>query len=54
MNRTVDVKSCQRCGKDHDAMLFMPLSNPIDEYAWWGLCVETGQPVLLCDIVEED
>src|SRR3990167_433103 len=42
----IDVKSCQRCGEDHN-ITFLRLLNPADEFAWWGTCYKTGQPVLL-------
>ncbi len=40
------VRQCQRCGQDHE-MDFAPLANPVDEYAWWGMCPVIEQPVLL-------
>ncbi len=42
----IDVKSCQRCGKDHQ-IYFDKLKNPADEFNYWGMCSKTGQPVLL-------
>lgn len=48
----VRVVECQRCGSDH-WMSFTPLGNPTDRFSWWGLCPETGQPVLLA-IIQDD
>lgn len=31
---TVDVKKCQRCGADHDDMVFYKLVNPIDDWTY--------------------
>ncbi|MBZ9752993.1 hypothetical protein K7W42_19325 [Deinococcus sp. HMF7604] len=42
----VDVQACQRCGQDH-RMGFGPLDNPVGPHTHWGLCPNTGQPVLL-------
>lgn len=40
------VRSCQRCGQDHE-MSFRPLSNPADEFTHWGLCPTLAEPVVL-------
>lgn len=42
-----NVRSCQRCGKDHNAMPFTPLSNPVDDWTYFGVCSQTQQPVML-------
>ncbi len=42
-----DVESCPRCGGEHVAMLFFPLSNPANGLAWWGFCEEKHEPLLL-------
>lgn len=44
---SINVKKCQRCGKDHDAMEFKQLSNPSNEFSRFGFCPITNQPVLL-------
>lgn len=51
MERTIEVTSCARCGKDHD-VTFYQFGNPIVDtdgtiWDWWGLCPNTGDPVLL-------
>lgn len=43
-----NVNCCQRCGKDHSQLEFLPLNNAIDEWNWWTICPETKQPILLC------
>lgn len=43
----VDVKKCQRCGSDHHGMIFERLSNPVDEFTFYGFCPTNGQPVLM-------
>lgn len=43
----VNVKACQRCGENHDGMVFSKLANPADEYTHWGVCPQKHQPVLL-------
>lgn len=43
----VDVKSCQRCGKDHEHTAFDKLLNPRDDYSYYGYCSVTSQPILL-------
>ena len=43
----VTVRNCARCGKDHVGMTFHQLSNPTDEWKYWGTCWKTKQPVLL-------
>lgn len=41
------LEACQRCGKTHEMLRFVPLYNPIDEYKWWALCPATKQPILM-------
>ena len=40
------VKGCQRCGTDHE-IEFRHLTNPADEWNWWGVCPVTNEPVLM-------
>ena len=55
------VRNCQLCGEDHE-MDFVPLSNPADEYAYYGACPIKGQPMFLsvgelaerCDVESAD
>lgn len=50
----INVKRCQRCGKDHPELEFKPLSNPVDDWKWWATCPNTGEPVLaMVRVVEE-
>ena len=43
----IDVKSCQRCGTNHDQLEFKPLQNAADDYDWWAMCPSSNEPVLL-------
>lgn len=46
--KRIDVKQCQRCGHDHDSMLFYPLANPADpELAHYSMCPTLNQPLML-------
>lgn len=52
--RSIDVLHCARCGKDHKGVIFYEFGIPIKdsdgtEWTWWGLCPNTGDPVLLKD-----
>lgn len=47
----VDIKGCARCHGDHAKLDFEPLSNPTDKFAFWALCPETHQPLLLAKVV---
>lgn len=44
--KKINVRQCQRCGQDH-VMEFTPLTNPANEYEWWGMCPNLKEPVLL-------
>ncbi len=44
--RTIFLKPCPRCGKDH-AVLSMPLRRATGPFVRWGLCEETGEPVMM-------
>ena len=48
-----NINSCQRCGQDHIAVPFWPLSNPADCFTYWGLCPSTNEPVMLAVIEDE-
>lgn len=48
----VDVRRCVRCGKNHDQLLFKPLSTPIlsgpfETLTHWSMCPELDQPILM-------
>ena len=47
----VDVRSCARCGQDHEKLEFKLLTNPIPDgdFYWthWASCPTNGEPVLL-------
>jgi transcription elongation factor Elf1 len=42
----VQVKHCQRCGKDH-ALYFQELNNAVDAWSYFAICPNTDQPILL-------
>lgn len=44
---SVDVIKCQRCGTDHIAMQFNPLTNPADQFTFWAMCPTANQPLLM-------
>jgi hypothetical protein len=41
----ISVDDCPRCGKDHEGLLWQPLTNPDDE-EFWAFCPEASEPVL--------
>lgn len=42
-----NVRGCARCGQDHPTLKVLPISNPIDDFNYWGFCPNTYQPVLV-------
>lgn len=42
-----DVKSCARCGGDHDNLVFIKFTNPIDEWTHFALCPYNEEPILM-------
>jgi hypothetical protein len=47
----VSVTNCARCGETHD-IRFTRFQRPSGDWTHWGMCQQTGEPVLL-KIVEE-
>lgn len=47
-----NVSRCQRCGEDHNQLIFQRLDNAIDNYNYWGTCPTKNQPILL-KVVED-
>lgn len=43
----IDVKVCARCGGEHRNLMFRSLSNPADDWVFWGTCPVLREPVLL-------
>ena len=47
----IDIKTCARCGGDHDHLEFSPLTNPpITEWPdalshWWATCPTSSEPI---------
>lgn len=51
---TVDVKDCSRCDEYHTDLCFKPLSNPFDIYSHYATCPNSGQPILLHVMTEDE
>lgn len=51
MNKKIalEVRNCARCHKDHIHILvdFNLFTNPPSYADYWGMCPETGEPILL-------
>lgn len=43
----VTVRSCARCGQDHEDLPFRVLHNASDEWRWWSMCPTKQQPILI-------
>jgi hypothetical protein len=47
----VNVKKCERCGKDHDGLEFAELISPViidnEEYPWVGQCPATHERIFV-------
>lgn len=41
------VTGCTRCGQDHEIEFQEFKNGPAGKYTHWGLCENTGDPVLL-------
>ena len=51
----VDIKSCARCGKDHEQVLFVKfLRNPVPGFTRWGTCPLTGEPIMMRVVEDGD
>lgn len=49
----INVKSCARCGQDHEVG-FMPFSkNGIDSFTHWGMCPVLGEPLILMALEDD-
>lgn len=46
VDKKVMVNKCQRCGKSHK-VIFRALKNPDDEYNYYGICINSNQPLLM-------
>jgi hypothetical protein len=44
---TVDIKSCARCGQNHDKLIFKLLTQPQKEWTHWVLCPVSAEPIML-------
>jgi hypothetical protein len=53
ITQTQSVRSCSRCGGDHEGVSFRPFVQPVAppelDFAWtyWATCPTTGDPILL-------
>jgi len=59
--QTTDVRTCARCGGDHDAVTFTRLTHPIDMEpgtpyfaTHWAPCPTNGEPILLRAMPDDD
>lgn len=43
----IDVKHCVRCGGEHKALEFRPLSRPSEGWSLWAPCPGNGEPVMV-------
>lgn len=48
----LDIQSCARCGKNHNGIKFqnfqkLPFKYGRKVWTMWGICPETGDPILL-------
>ena len=44
---TTTVRSCARCGGDHAALEFLPISNPAPDFTHWAMCPTVHQPIIM-------
>lgn len=42
-----NLKNCARCGENHNSIEIGKLTNPIDNFDFWGFCPNTGEPILV-------
>jgi len=50
--KCMDIRSCARCGQDHDNLVFAKLHQPQEEWSYWCLCPTTGEPIMMA--IEEE
>lgn len=47
----IEVKKCERCGKDHTVYVQRFKKSPVrigsEEYWYWGTCMNTKEPVIM-------
>ena len=49
---TVDLRSCARCGANHEQIVFTSFKQPIEDsdgtiWNYWGICPFNDEPILL-------
>lgn len=46
-----DVRGCARCHRDHQQVVFTPLTHPSEFcgllVAWWAPCPTNGEPIFM-------
>lgn len=47
MTMNYDIRSCARCGGDHDDIAFKMFARPAGEISHWAMCPKTNEPLLL-------
>ncbi len=49
---TIDhLVSCERCGQDHDGVVFKKLDHPVRDLTHWATCPTNGQPILMRQVI---
>lgn len=43
----MNIRSCARCGLDHDGLKFEPLVNAPEWFTHFGTCPQVSQPILM-------
>lgn len=56
--KTHSLRGCARCGHDHSDILWMPLTQPVEDpdgtkWTHWASCPTNGQPILMRATEEE-
>jgi len=46
----IAVKNCARCGGDHEKVAFQKFNFPPDDLTHWGMCPDTGEPILMLQV----
>lgn len=50
---SVNIVDCARCGKDHSQLVFKKLTCPNEEWSYWSLCPNNGEPIMMLVVKEQ-